>query len=102
MRGMARPRRTVGEDEARREEVFFKQDALSGVLLVYSVGAMGSTERPARPEEAAGLERAAVWSAEHVEDRLRDHFDGVPNKPRQTFNPLTLAGLLLKVAGTHP
>jgi Immunity protein 26 len=35
--------------------------------------------RPARPEECVGLERAAVWEAEHVEERIRDHYAGRPN-----------------------
>ncbi len=36
--------------------------------------------RPATREECEGLERAAVWEPEHIEDRLRDHYAGVPNK----------------------
>jgi hypothetical protein len=36
--------------------------------------------RPASRAECEGLERAAVWEPEHVEDRLRDHYAGVPNK----------------------
>lgn len=36
-------------------------------------------EVPATKEECQGLERAAVWEPENVEDRLRDHFAGVPN-----------------------
>jgi len=35
--------------------------------------------RPATPEECVGLERAAVWDAEHVEDRLRDRDANRPN-----------------------
>ena len=31
-------------------------------------------------EACAGLECAAVWDPDHVEDRLRDHFMGLPNK----------------------
>jgi hypothetical protein len=34
---------------------------------------------PASIEECAGLERAAVWEPEHVEDRIRDHYAGRPN-----------------------
>jgi hypothetical protein len=30
-------------------------------------------------EECEGLERAAVWEANHVEDRIRDYYLGVPN-----------------------
>ena len=54
---------------------FFKQDAISGKLSLYRAG----TARPATREECEGLERAAVWSAEHVESRLRDHLARRPN-----------------------
>jgi hypothetical protein len=30
-------------------------------------------------EQCEGLECAAVWEANHVEDRIRDHYLGVPN-----------------------
>jgi hypothetical protein len=30
-------------------------------------------------EDCVGLERAAVWEPEHIEDRLRDHFNGIKN-----------------------
>ena len=33
-------------------------------------------EWPATVSECIGLETAAVWDPEHVEDRLRDHFAG--------------------------
>lgn len=35
--------------------------------------------RPATVEECEGLERAAVWAAEHVTERIRDHYAGRPN-----------------------
>jgi hypothetical protein len=61
---------------------FCKQDLISGEAAIYQVipELAPHYERPASPAECAGLEAAAVWSAEHVEDRLRDHFAGVPNK----------------------
>jgi hypothetical protein len=31
---------------------------------------------PAQKEECIGLERAAVWAAHHLEDRISDHFEG--------------------------
>ena len=34
----------------------------------------------ATKEECTGLERAAVWEPEHVEERIRDHFLGRPNQ----------------------
>lgn len=33
----------------------------------------------AKKEDCYGLECAAVWDAEHVEDRIRDHYAGKPN-----------------------
>jgi hypothetical protein len=61
---------------------FFKQDALTGDLTIYWEGPEPGEvhEVPATREECMGLERAAVWEPEHVEDRLRDHFAGRPNK----------------------
>jgi hypothetical protein len=40
---------------------------------------LGGVITPASKEECMGLERCAVWDPEHVEDRLRDHYAGVPN-----------------------
>ena len=36
-------------------------------------------ERKATPEECIGLERASVWDAWHIEERLLDTFMGRPN-----------------------
>lgn len=59
------------------EPFFFKQDALRpDEFSLYRSG----KEVPATKEQCRGLERAAVWGFEHVEDRLRDHFAGRPNK----------------------
>ena len=33
----------------------------------------------ATKNECLGLECAAVWAANHVESRIRDHYNGVPN-----------------------
>ncbi|MNF99146.1 hypothetical protein D3C85_662870 [compost metagenome] len=33
---------------------------------------------PATKAEIKGLERAAVWEANHIEDRIRDYYNGVP------------------------
>ena len=59
------------------EPKFFKQDPISKEFFIH-----GSTspDIPTSLEECRDLERAAVWSAEHVEDRLQNHFDGVPCK----------------------
>ncbi|TQF67821.1 hypothetical protein [Pseudoalteromonas luteoviolacea] len=42
---------------------------------------------PATYEECKCLEYAATWEASHVEDRLRDHFNGVSNKWVESLKP---------------
>jgi Immunity protein 26 len=61
---------------------FCKRDPISEALTIYhEIPELAPNyERPAKPGECVGLETAAVWDPEHVEDRLRDHFAGVPNK----------------------
>lgn len=56
---------------------FFKQDPIS---KKYSLTVDGEDGPIVSKAACEGLERAAVWSAEHVEDRLRDFHAGVPNK----------------------
>lgn len=63
--------------ELREDPWFFKQDPVSGKVTITRTGAEELT--PAQGQ-ADTLERAAVWSAEHVVDRLRDHFDGRANR----------------------
>lgn len=54
----------------------FIQDALNpNKFEVY----VGGVIRPASRSECEGLECAAVWEAEHVEQRLRDHLTGSLN-----------------------
>jgi hypothetical protein len=79
----------LSEQERNRREVFFKQSPMTGALSLYSEDPVSGTvcERPATLDECTSLERAAVWSAEHVEDRLRDHFAGRPNKWVQSMRP---------------
>lgn len=62
---------------------FCKQDLSTGDLYIYQEIpelASNNYERRATTNECEGLETAAVWEADHVEDRLRDHFAGRPNK----------------------
>ena len=69
--------------ERERSEVYrsFRQDALTGALSIYREAPDGSWgEDGADYEQCVGLEPAAVWDPEHVEDRLRDHRAGLPNK----------------------
>jgi hypothetical protein len=54
----------------------FIQDPLNASKFELYVG---GEIRPAIRAECEGLERAAVWEPEHVEQRLRDHLAGVPN-----------------------
>ena len=55
---------------------FFKQSPLNKKLTIYFKG----EETPCTKDECQNLERAAVWDPEHVEDRLRDYYAGVPNQ----------------------
>lgn len=34
---------------------------------------------PATKQQAMGLERTSVWAAEHLEERIRDYYEGKPN-----------------------
>lgn len=64
------------EENLKVDPSFFKQDPIDGSLSVYRL----DEETPATRQECEGLERAAVWIPEHVEDRLRDFYAGVPNR----------------------
>jgi hypothetical protein len=63
-------------EELTNSPAFFKVDPISKKLSIYRNG----VEVSATHQQCEGLERAAVWEPEHIEDRLRDHFRGVPNK----------------------
>ena len=56
----------------------FNFDRLARTFSITDDG--GVTDRPATADECRPLERLAVWSPEHVESRLRDHYAGVPNR----------------------
>jgi hypothetical protein len=67
--------------ENEEEPFFYKQDAITGKLALYhSSFAQTNWERPATFAECEALECAAIWEPEHVEDRLRDHYAGQPNR----------------------
>lgn len=61
-------------DDTLRPPPQFMQDRYNpaDLQLSYSDG----TVRPATPQEVSGLERAAVWAPEHVEDMLVAHARG--------------------------
>jgi len=55
----------------------FIQDALRpDQFEIYVSGRI----RPATRKECEGLQRCSVWEPNHIEDRLRDHYAGIPNK----------------------
>ena len=62
---------------------FYTQDILTGECRVYHCG----IEWPASPSEIEGLECAAMWEPHHVEERLRDHFAGIPNATCLALKP---------------
>jgi immunity protein 26 of polymorphic toxin system len=70
---------TAPLSEALKMKVFrFNQDPIQPTQIRLTIH--GCDGPLVSPSECDGLERAAVWDAEHVEDRLRDHFAGRPNK----------------------
>ena len=54
---------------------FYKRDPITARLTIYREG----REVDATREECMPLECAAVWSAEHVEERLLAHIEGRPS-----------------------
>lgn len=58
--------------------LFFRQNVMNprDCEIVDAAG----NSMPATPEECVGLERSAVWSAEHIEERLIDYAAGRPNQ----------------------
>ena len=73
------------EEALRIAPLFFKKDSISKKLSIYPGG--HAKERPGTPEECEKLERAAVWSAPHIVDRLNDHFAGRKNKWYESLRP---------------
>ena len=61
----------------RSPREYFIQDVLTKKFSIYTSG--DGSIRPAERSEIEGLECAAVWEPEHVEDRLRDFRAGKPN-----------------------
>lgn len=62
------------EPELLAPVYYYIKDPLSGRYSIYC-SSDGST-RETDLTECAGLERAAAWDAQQVEDRIRDHFAG--------------------------
>ena len=54
----------------------FIQDALNPEKYeIY----LGGDIRPASKDECKNLDRCAVWAVNHIEDRIRDYYNNVPN-----------------------
>jgi hypothetical protein len=62
---------------------YFIQDTFTKEFSIYHIGEIF----PATYEQIIGLERAAVWEPEHIEDRLRDYFNGIENTNVQQLKP---------------
>ena len=74
-------------DNLKQRVYFFKQDMFDHSISIYYEDGIEGIDIPATYEEVKDLERAAVWDPEHVEDRLRDHFNGVPNEWVKQLRP---------------
>lgn len=70
------------EENLLESPAFFKVDPIKKSLSIYCDG----VDIPATVSQCEGLERAAVWSGVHIESRLQDYFDGVPNKWASSLN----------------
>ena len=66
------------EDELLRPREYYIKDVITGRYSKYKSSDGSRVE--STPEECRGLERASVWSVEQIEDRLRDHHAGRPNR----------------------
>jgi hypothetical protein len=72
----------ISRDDGLRAPAQFIQDPLNkNSFSIYEDGQI----RPATRQECLGLERAAVWSPERLEGRLRDHYAGRKNEQFERF-----------------
>jgi hypothetical protein len=67
----------MGKDFLPPIPFFFRQDVINPANC--EIVDHDGNSRPVTPKECVGLERSAVWSAEHVEKRLLDHYEGREN-----------------------
>lgn len=65
------------EQHMTQPVVFFHQDV--GDFRRCTIWDSAGNKRAAKPQDCIGLERAAVWEQQHVEERLLDIFMGRPN-----------------------
>lgn len=66
------------EPSLLEQRLYFMKDSNTGEYSLYESDT--GKISPSSPEACRGLERAAVWEAEHIENRLQDFFNGNPNK----------------------
>lgn len=71
--GLSEPVLRYNQDPIRPQDIRLTYDGCSGDLCTVA--------------DCDGLECAAVWDPEHVEDRLRDHYQGVPNSWAESLKP---------------
>ena len=64
-------------EDLQEQPMQFIQDALHPDRFEFYNPNTGEIT-PATKQQIRGLERAAVWEASHIEDRIRDHYNGVP------------------------
>ncbi len=69
-------RAPLGDDELLVPDQFIQDPDMPEDIQIITVE--GDT-RDATIEECVGLEAAAIWDREHVEDRLSDHYAERPN-----------------------
>ena len=69
--------RPLGDDLLAPNEYYLK-DALTGRFSVYR--STDGSSRDSTLEECKYLEAAAVWESGHLEERLRDYFEGRHNQ----------------------
>lgn len=71
--------------EVSAPPTFIQEHGRPEKVRIYRSGAI----LPATLDEVVGLERTAVWSAEHVEDRIRDEYFGRKNKWVESLRLIT-------------
>lgn len=66
----------IREDLERLSISYYIYDEISGKFSKYD--SCTGEIIPSTKEDVRGLERAAVWAENHVEDRIRDYYNHVP------------------------
>lgn len=66
-------------DMLAQPAAYWNQPVGSNDLFIYRQGRF----QPARHEDVRGLEPLIIWFQSHSEERLRDHFEGRPNRAIQ-------------------